>query len=635
MRALLRLLLALAALLAFATPGFTQTDQLDPVERALEQMRQQPGNTDQDNRALDELLRQRRAENATTQTDGREVITRFDTRIDVERSGDILITETIELVAQGQQIKRGIFRELPRLYDFMGVQQDYDYDLISVTRDGRPENVTQMRNGNAIVWRIGRGEVLLDPGPYTYEIHYRVADAVIRHDNYDELYWNATGTYWDFPIERANATIVWPEGTEIRELNGYTGGFGTTTGAYTADAVGRTATFETTAPLPSKAGLTVSAIVEKGVIAPLSDARLAQLAWIRNGATIMLSLGGLGLLGYYLMMWSRVGRDPQKPPVFARYEPPEGYSPAAVHFIHHRTHKNQTALSAQLLHMGARGEVEIEAEDDVTVVHVLREPAHPDSRSLLKSLTGGKADGFTLDGRENSTLFMGVLTWLTNISHRYSRDYYRRNLGWSFLGMVASVALVLFVLLSDVSLAGPAVVALILGLVGLNILFIRLMPAPTNKGSKVSAEIEGFKLYLETAEQDRINTGGPLSERPPMMSVELYESFLPYAVALGVEKPWSKYFETVMPEAAREYRPSYGRGSAFRRSGGFGRGNSPIDFSRTVEKALTSGVAAAKPVPRSTSSGSFGSSGGGGWSSGGGGGGFSGGGGGGGGGGGW
>ncbi len=634
MRAVLRLLLALAALLAFALPGHAQTDELDPVERVLEQMRQQPGNSEADNRALDELLRQRRSDVAGA--DGPERITRFDTRIDVETSGDIVVTETIEVLAQGQQIRRGIFRELPRLYDYLGVRQEYDYELLSVTRDGQPETVTPMRNGNALTWRIGRGDVVLEPGPYTYQIRYRVSDAVIRHEAFDELYWNATGSYWDFAIARATAEVNWPDGTQIRELNAYTGAFGVDTGESRSSASGTTARFETNAPLPRKTGLTVSVIVEKGVIAPLSDARLAQLAWIRNGATIMLGLGGLVLLGYYLFMWSRVGRDPQKPPVFARYEPPEGYSPAAVHYIHHRGHRGMTALSAQLLHMGARGEVEIETEDDVTTVRKRREPAHPDSRALLDLTLKGRSNQFVMDGGEDRLLYLGTQSWLADIARRYSRDYYRRNLGLAFLGMVASVALVFFVFTSSVSLAGPAVMALLLGLAGVNLLFLKLLPAPTNKGSKVSSEIEGFKLYLETAEEDRINTGGPLSERPPMMSVELYERFLPYAVALGVEKPWSKYFETVMPEAARDYRPSYGRGSAFRRGGGFGHGRSPVDFSRTVEKALTSGVAAAKPVQRSTSSGSFGSmSSSGGWSSGGGGGGFSGGGGGGGGGGGW
>ena len=30
--------------------------------------------------------------------------------------------------------------------------------------------------------------------------------------DHDEIYWNVTGNYWNFPIARANATITLPQG---------------------------------------------------------------------------------------------------------------------------------------------------------------------------------------------------------------------------------------------------------------------------------------------------------------------------------------------------------------------------------------------------------------------------------------
>ena len=45
-----------------------------------------------------------------------EVINRFDAGIEVETDGDILVTETITVTAEGNQIRRGIFRDLPRYY---------------------------------------------------------------------------------------------------------------------------------------------------------------------------------------------------------------------------------------------------------------------------------------------------------------------------------------------------------------------------------------------------------------------------------------------------------------------------------------------------------------------------------------
>ena len=61
-----------------------------------------------------------------------EVITSYNVDIDVAQSGDLLITETIDVNAEGRQIQRGIFLELPRRYSFDGVELDYNYEIISI-----------------------------------------------------------------------------------------------------------------------------------------------------------------------------------------------------------------------------------------------------------------------------------------------------------------------------------------------------------------------------------------------------------------------------------------------------------------------------------------------------------------------
>jgi uncharacterized membrane protein len=104
------------------------------------------------------------------------------------------------------------------------------------------------------------------------------------------------------------------------------------------------------------------------------------------------------------------------------------------------------------------------------------------------------------------------------------------------------------------------------------------------------------------------------SDAPPPMSTERYERFLPYAVALDVEKPWTKYFEKTLPAEAAAYSPAWGHFGS-RSFGSVGGMNDAIMSS------MNTGVSSS--LPQSSSS------------SGGGGGGFSGGGGGGGGGGGW
>ena len=142
----------------------------------------------------------------------------------------------------------------------------------------------------------------------------------------------------------------------------------------------------------------------------------------------------------------------------------------------------------------------------------------------------------------------------------------------------------------------------------------------TEKGAEALHRLEGFKLYLETAEKDRINM-----LNPPELTPQLFEKLFPYAIALGVEIEWGKQFEEVLELA--KYDPSWYQGEdTFYRQ--------PTMFLSSFGKSVN--TAAVNPNPPSSSGSSSSSSGSSGsWSSGSSGGGSSGGGGGGGGGGGW
>ena len=91
-----------------------------------------------------------------------EEIRRFDVAIEVERDGDIVVTETIAVNVEGRDIRRGIFRELPAYYadtDGTGTLP-YRYDVLSVRKDGAREPYERERNGNAVLIRIGDAESL-------------------------------------------------------------------------------------------------------------------------------------------------------------------------------------------------------------------------------------------------------------------------------------------------------------------------------------------------------------------------------------------------------------------------------------------------------------------------------------------
>jgi uncharacterized membrane protein len=141
----------------------------------------------------------------------------------------------------------------------------------------------------------------------------------------------------------------------------------------------------------------------------------------------------------------------------------------------------------------------------------------------------------------------------------------------------------------------------------LNVIFYYLLKAPTREGQRILDQIEGFKMYLGVAEKDRLNL-----ENPPERTPALFEKFLPYALALGVEQKWSEQFAAVLSAAGHAggvYSPGWYCGPSWNHLGSASFASS---FGSSLEGAISSS---------STAPGSSGGGGGGGSSGGGGGGG--------------
>jgi len=71
---------------------------------------------------------------------------------------------------------------------------------------------------------------------------------------------------------------------------------------------------------------------------------------------------------------------------------------------------------------------------------------------------------------------------------------------------------------------------------------------PTPQGVAATEHIAGLRIYLNAAEKERFEF-----HDAPAKSPETFEALLPYAVALGVDKPWRQEFQDVyrQPEWAK------------------------------------------------------------------------------------
>src|ERR1043166_1337748 len=225
-----------------------------------------------------------------------ERIINFISDVTVERSGDLLVAETITVQAEGREIRRGILRDFPTSYRRPdGAMVEIGFDVLSVTRDGNTENYAVERMNNGYRVRIGNADRTLSTGPHTYVIRYRTTRQIGFFKDYDELYWNATGTGWTFAIDQAEARITLPEAVPFRQTAIYPGPQGATgkDASIVEQRPGRIV-FRTNKALPPRNGLTVAAAWEKGVVAAPSGGQTARY-WLFGDAAPPGGGGGGGL----------------------------------------------------------------------------------------------------------------------------------------------------------------------------------------------------------------------------------------------------------------------------------------------------------------------------------------------------
>lgn len=111
-------------------------------------------------------------------------------------------------------------------------------------------------------------------------------------------------------------------------------------------------------------------------------------------------------------------------------------------------------------------------------------------------------------------------------------------------GYIAMLYIVLGTLGENI--VGPQKVLLV-ALPVVIVLFAKLMPRYTEEGARLIEHIDGFKLFLGATEKDRFEF-----HHPPEKTPKLFQKYLGYACALGVQQKWSAQFATILFEASRD-----------------------------------------------------------------------------------
>lgn len=375
------------------------------------------------------------------------MIDSFTSDITLEKSGAMTVAETITVNAEGNRINHGIFRDFPLYFtDAGGRRRSVDFDMVSVSRDGLDEPWhTESISGGIRIY-AGSADVSVTPGRHRYVFTYRTNRQIRYFDDHDELYWNATGNGWIFPIRSATATVKLPPGVTATETTFFTGPQGATGKNARVSETAAGLVFSTTAPLDANEGLTFAIRMPKGSIDP-PGADMESTWWLKDNRDYFIGFGGLILVfAYYLRSWLKVGRDPARGVVVPRWDAPEGISPALVNYIDNKGFSGGgwTALAATALDLAVRGYVKLEDLKDSIIIRGTgkppgREKFQAGETELLKA-TGGAGSTLTIDKANGERVKSVGQAFRSAIEKEHRGKYYNSNIGYTAGGIALSAA---------------------------------------------------------------------------------------------------------------------------------------------------------------------------------------------------
>ena len=663
---------------------------------------------------------------------GRERILSFNSDITVNPDASMLVRETISVVAEGVEIKRGIYRDFPTKYkDTYGNDYNVDFAVVEILRDGKPDDyrLEDISNGKRVY--IGNKNYFLKYGVHTYNIVYKTNRQIGFFGDHDELYWNVTGNGWAFNIDKASAVVHLPPNISSNKIKcfAFTGWSGSRGRDYLSSTDISTANFNTNRILGAQEGLTIVVEWPKGFVTePTAEMKFGF--FINDNLNVFLGIAGFFIvLIYYILIWKKVGKDPEKGTIIPQYIPPENFSPAAMRYIKRMGYDNKT-FAASIINMAVKGYLSIKEDDgkytlyrknggedkltpeekkiaskliftpdgqSINLAQAFQEIEKiiPVKNSFTKKIIGTLSSGlqgksspqkiqpdrekyFSLElDQKNHTIISSSINELKKaLKNSYEKIYFLNNRKEFIIGAVLSIIFIavmgilgspdqlfltvwlslwsvgvafltvtvyktwlgvagggkikvsgiigalfitgfsipfflgelagIYFLSTEGSYFSPLILA---ALVFINILFYHLLKAPTLAGRKLLDKIEGFKMYLSIAEKDRLN-----AINSPEKTPELFEKYLPYALALDVENDWALQFASVINASSIEnssYHPGWYSGSSWN--------NFTTDgFASSFCSSFSNAISSSSTAPGS-SSGSGGSSGGGGGGGGGGG----------------
>ena len=493
------------------------------------------------------------------------VIQNFVSDFTFNKDASLDIKEDLTVDCGNLYDKHGIFRILPTKISRPDKQYPYTPITLKAITDFNGNKygyqTINNRRDNTLTWKIGDANKTITGINY-YRITYHVANAVEYGTDQDRLFWNLNGNFWELEIAKFSANVHFPEGINKNNttLNLFSGAFGAednqlATSSWTNDT---TLNVISNTSLAKGEGITISALFPKNIITTYKPSLLAlygKFLWY---------LLIIPALWFAYRAWNKYGRDPKiVAPIIVEYEPPLKLPPLELGLLESFGTMNNQYITATIVDLAVKKHITIKEVEktgifggkdwEITMLKDNQNDLTGYEKAVLTAVFDGSAtrDKVVMVSDMKNKFY----THISGITGEANGSLAEKKLidptGGTYrmvFWFIAAVFVGLTVLYSNVfgfDIYGAitlAIIAIIFAIFG------TFMTRRTKPGAEADHKLKGFKMYLEHAEKYRM----PFYEKE-----NIFEKYLPYAIAFGLTKQWINALHSMYADRAVSFFPAW------------------------------------------------------------------------------
>lgn len=406
---------------------------------------------------------------AAPQRAQRESILDYRSNIDVQSDGTLAVQEIMRVNVLGQSIHHGIYRDFPTHYrDRLGNLYVVGFELLGATLDDEPVPTRMEKRANGVRIYLGDPRYMVQPGEHTFTISYTTNRQLGFFADHDELFWNATGNGWAFPIEHASSSVRLPAAIprDAVQLSGYTGPQGSMAQDLTWEKSPEgTYEFAARRGFQPHEGLTILLKWPKGHFTePTPQEKIGYILKDNQNALILLC-GLLLIFCYYVIAWFLVGRDPAPGPIVVQYEPPQDFSPAAVRELV-KMDFDKKVFAVAVLNMAVKGYLKI--KEDFGTYTLVATGSQGDTLAPEEQLAGASlfknTNSIVLHNTNHTEISAAINILKSALNKKEEKSLFNTNAWVTFPAVILSVAVLIAASYADGPQNIPAVVFICLWL---------------------------------------------------------------------------------------------------------------------------------------------------------------------------